>query len=426
MTLRPTPNDDIGNGRVTSLRGRFFHGWVIVASCTLLLITSSGICYSFSVFFTSLQEEFSWSRTTTSGLFSLYLLLAGMFSIVGGWASDKYGPKVVVLAMGAISGLSLVLTSRGESPWQLYLTYSGLLSLGTGAMYIIVMSTGSRWFFKKRATALGIIGAGAGLGTVIIAPVSAWMISAYNWRDAYLIIGIIAWAVIMPTALLLKKEPSEIGAQINGEPISETRELANPTVAEEFSLRGAVKTRNFWLFFLIWFSYSFCLHMVLSHVVPRAEDLGIALIMAASILSVLTAVSIPSRLVTGFVTDRVGKKTIAVAFALLHAIAMFWLVGADKMWMFYLFAIIYGLAYGGIDPPVAALIGDVFGLYKVGAIMGVLMMAWGVGSAAGPYISGLIFDHTGRYRFAFFCGGLIMALAAICIWGLKTQDSEHR
>ena len=166
--------------------------------------------------------------------------------------------------------------------------------------------------------------------------------------------------------------------------------------------------------------------MVLSHVVPRAEDLGIALIRAASILSVLTAVSIPSRLVTGFVTDRAGKKTVAVAFALLHAIAMFWLVGADKMWMFYLFAIIYGLAYGGIDPPLATLIGDVFGLYKVGEIMGVLMMAWGVGSAAGPYISGLIFDHTGRYRFAFFCGGLIMALAAICIWGLKTQDSGHR
>jgi MFS family permease len=422
--MRPTAYDYSGNNGGPCFRSGFFYGWVIVAAGTLLLATSFGICYSFGVFFTSLQKEFFWSRATTSSLFSLYLLLVGVFSIWGGRVSDRYGPKTVVLVMGAISGLSLVMTSRIEYQWQLYLTYSVLLSLGTGAMYIIIMSTGCRWFFKKRATALGIMGTGANIGTVIMAPISAWMIAAYHWRNAYLIIGIIIWGVVIPAALLLKKDPSEIGAQIDGKLVSETTGWVYETEVRGFSLQEAATTRNFWLFFLIWFSYAFCLHVVMGHLVPRVEDIGVKPIQAASVLSILTAVTIPSRVATGFIADVVDRKTVAAVFALIHAIAMFWLVKADKLWMFYVFAVIYGLAYGGIDPPVIALVGDVFGLNKVGAIMGVLMIGWGMGSAAGPYISGLIFDHMGGYQLAFLTGGLIMVLAAICNLGLKTHGNQ--
>ena len=400
---------------------KIFYGWVIVASCTLLLATAYGISFSFSVFFSSLQDEFAWSRATTSSLFSLYLLLTGLFSIIGGRFSDKYGPKVVVMVLGTISGLSLVLTSKVESPWQLFLTYSVLLSLGAGAMYIIVMSTGSRWFLKKRATALGIIGAGANLGTVIIAPVCAWIIHTYHWRSAYMIMGIVAWLIILPTALLLKKGPSEIGANIDGDPVLKETEPANTTAVGEFSLREALKTRNFWLFFLIWFSYSFCLHMVISHMVPRVQDTGMTPIRAAATLSLMQAVAIPSRLLAGFIADKVDKRTIAIFFALLITLAMFWLVAADMAWMFYLFAVIFGLSYGGIDPPVIALVGDVFGLRKVGEIMGILMISWGLGSATGPYIGGLIFDFTGSYQLAFISGGLIMALAAIFMSRVHTD-----
>ena len=416
--------NDNGNKGFHSLRSRFFYGWIIVASGTVLLSASFGMCYSFSVFFTSLQNEFSWSRATTSSIFSLYLLLAGMFSVIGGRASDKYGPKNVVLIMGIISGLSLVITSRVQSLWQLYLTYSVLLALGTGAMYIIVMSTGSRWFLRKRATVIGIMGSGSGLGTVIVAPVGAWLISTYHWRSAYIIIGIVAWSVIIPAALLLKKEPSEIGAHIDGKPISETTEFATTPEAGEFSLQKVVTTRNFWLFFLIWFSYSFCLHMIMGHLVPSAEDVGMTPIRAAAVFSILTAVAIPSRLMGGFVADIVDKRTIASAFALIIAITMFWLVFADKMWMFYLFAAIYGIAYGGIDPPLIALVGDAFGLSKAGEIMGFLMVSWGIGSATGPYISGLIFDQTGGYQLAFSSGGLVMAIAVICLLNLKINGNR--
>ena len=138
--MKPTP---------ASSQGRFFYGWVIVVSCVFISLVIFGIRYSFGVFFTPLEEEFGWSRATTSGIFSTYMILASLFAIISVWALDRYGPKIVLVSMGIITGIGLLLTGRVEQSWQLYFTYSVLLAVGTGGTYAIVMSTGSRWFLKR-------------------------------------------------------------------------------------------------------------------------------------------------------------------------------------------------------------------------------------------------------------------------------------
>jgi len=221
---------------------------------------------------------------------------------------------------------------------------------------------------------------------------------------------------------LLKKDPQEIGAQPDGGPISPASGSAEPADTEKFSLRGVLKSRSFWLFFIIWLAYSFCMHVVMTHIVPRAEDLGIAPVQAAAILSVLTAVSVPSRILIGRVSDRVNKRIISIVLALLHTVAMLWLMSCTQLWMFFLFAVIYGLAYGGLDPPAIALITEVFGLRRIGVILGMLGVGWNLGAASGSYLSGLIFDLTGSYQSAFLSGALIMVLAAVCFYGLRTPQ----
>lgn len=406
------------------VKGRFhiFYGWYIVAAGTLLLATCFGISYSFSVYFSPLQSEFSWNRAATSGAFSLYLLLIGFFSIVCGRAVDRYGPKSVVLIMGVISGISLILTARVQTLWQLYFTFSVLLAAGTGGMYIIVMSTASRWFYRKRAFAMGILSAGASLGGVVMAPVSAWLIGAYQWRTAYVLTGILAWILIIPASLVLKQEPCDIGAGLDGDPRFPVTPAADSQKAAAFSIVGALKSSSFWHLNQLWFWFSFCLYMVITHLVPRAQDSGLKPIQAAALISIFTAVSAVSNLVGGVLADRVDKRKLIAVQIMAMALCMVLLAAAHEPWMIYLFAVVFGIAYGGGAPPLVAVVTEVFGTAKVGTMMGILMISWGVGSAAGPYLAGWVFDHTGSYGWAFIAAAAGLQLASFSSLRLKTQQ----
>ena len=158
--------------------------------------------FSFGVFFKSIEAEFDWSRAATSGVFSAYMVVSSVVVIAAGWAVDRYGPRIIILLMGLFTGLSLLLTSQISSPWQLFITYSLLLSIGTGAMHVVLTSTASRWFEKKRGFALGIASSGAGLGMVIMSPFAAYLISGFGWRMAYIVMGLIAWLIAIPLSRL--------------------------------------------------------------------------------------------------------------------------------------------------------------------------------------------------------------------------------
>ncbi len=405
----------------SSSRGHLFYGWVVVASCLFISLVFFGIRYSFGVFFRPLEAEFGWSRAMVSSVFAVYMVLGIFFAMVGGWALDHYGPKLVVIIMGIVTGTSLFLTSHVSYMWQLYLAYSFLLALGTGATYTVVMSTGSPWFHRKRATALAIIGTGAGLGTLIMAPLAAKLIYTYDWRTSFLALAIFAWALVIPVSLIIKKGPGEGGDMLDSIPIQSgfNNNAKSRTESRDFSLAEAVKTRSFWLIFSIWFAYSFCVHLVMTHVVPRAQDIGIPPVQAATILSVVGIMLVPSRVLVGVVSDRIGRKAPGIVCALLQSVALLWLIGCTNMWMFYLFAIFYGIGYGGIDPPIVATVGDIFGVRRLGTIMGTLMVGWGLGAAVGPYVTGLVFDLSNSYSMAFLLGAMLMIMAAVFIYWLK-------
>ena len=405
-------------------RFNIFYGWYIVAAGTLLMATCFGISYSFSVYFPALQSEFSWNRTATSGVFSLYLLLVGFFSILCGRAIDRFGPKPVVLIMGVVTGISLILTAQVHALWQLYISYSVLLAAGTGGMYIIAMSTASRWFYRKRATAMGILGTGASLGTVIMAPVSAWLIETYQWRTAFILTGILAWILIIPGAFVLKKEPAEIGAGLDGNLYLPTGSSGEANKITAFSIIGAIKSPNFSYLNFVWFWFSFCLYMVITHIVPRAQDIGLNPMRAAGVMSILTAASAISRLAGGMAADLVDKRKLLAVLITTMALSMVWLASADQSWEIYLFAILFGMVFGGGDPSLIAVVTDVFGNAKVGTMMGILMISWGLGSAAGPYLAGCVFDYTGSYGWAFIIAGGGLLLSAFAILRLKITDGR--
>ena len=406
-----------------------FYGWVVVIACLIIGTIIFGTRYSFGVFFKSLESEFSLTRGTTSGVFSVYMLLCCVFGVLGGWALDKYGPRIVTLLMGVFTGLSLLLTSQTDSPWQLFISYGLLLAIGTGATYTVVMSTTSRWFEKKRGLALGIVGSGGGLGIVVMAPLATYLISNLAWRMSFIVMGLIALFLVISLSMLLKKDPHEIGALPDGvKPDAgkiEIEDKQGNTQPTDFSLLQAARTSNFWFLGIIWLLFSLCLHLVLTHIVPHVTDIGISAMEAAVALSLIGSVSIPARLLMGWTSDKIGRKVTAIICSLLQAGAMVWLIWSQELWMLYLFAVVYGFGYGGLDPPVVALIGDTFGVRSIGVIMGALVIGWALGAAIGPIIGGLIFDVRSSYSLAFTAGALAMLVASLLV-ALIGPGEKHR
>jgi MFS family permease len=401
-------------------KDKLFYGWVVVVTFLVIGTTIWGIRYTFGVFFKSIESEFDLSRAATSAIYSTMMVLGGIFSILGGWALDRYGPKIIFFLMGIFTGLGLVLTSQTNALWQLFITYSLLLSMGTSLIYVGVMSTVSHWFDRKRGMAMGIASSGAGLGTLILAPLATYLITSFDWRMACLIIGIAAWAIVTPLSGLLKRNPFEIGARPDGvKTNSGDVQVALPQSG--LSLQQAFRTRSFWLITFIFLLFASSLFLVLTHLVPHVTDIGFSAAEAATVLSLAGMAAIAGRAPLGIVSDRIGRKAAAVICALLHSGAMVWMLWAQDLWSLYLFALAFGVAWGGMGPTMAALISNTFGLGKLGVIMGALEVGFGLGAAIGPVIGGRIFDVSQSYFNAFIYGAVVMLLATLLVFLVRKE-----
>ena len=409
------------------IKDGIFYGWIIVAVFLVIQAVLMGIASSFTVFFKSIEAEFELTRTVTSAISSVSMVLIPISGFFGGWALDRYGPKVVLFAMGLITGLSLVLTSRTGAAWQVFLTYSVLLAIGMGPVYVAATSTVSRWFNKKRGLAVGIAGSGEGLGTITMAPLSNFLIARFNWKTAYLIIGLITWAVVIPLSRLLKKEPGEIGSLPDGVQAQEGGITGLNPETEGFgkTLAETLKTRGFWAVTGIWFFFSFCMSMLFTHIVPHLTDIGLSATEGAMIISIMGVARVVGMIGLGIIADRTGRKKIAVISTLVQAGAMVCLLWAQELWVFYIFAVIYGLGNGGLFSGVTSLLGDTFGLDRLGSILGLLEIGWGLGAGIGPLIGGFIFDTSSDYSLAFILGAGSMAVIVFLVVMLQPMSS-HR
>ena len=409
-------------------KDKIFYGWVIVAAALIIVCTLFGIRFSFGVFFKSLEADFQLTRAATSSIFSAYMILAAGFGIITGWALDRYGPRLVVSLMGLFTGLSLVVASQTTSIWQLFFGYSVLLSIGTAGTVVALIPVVSRWFDKKRGVAIGIATSGTGLGTLVVAPVAAYLISSVGWRMSYMVLGLVAWLVVISLAMLLKRDPREIGDLPDGVKSSAGR--AEPMEKEVdsqltgLSIGQALRTRNFWLMLAIWLSFAVCLSLIMTHVIPYATDLGISTIQAATIISLIGGIQIMARLSVGRISDSVGRKVPGITCALIGTVALIWLIQSHDLSMFYLFAIIFGIAYGGIGVVNLALVSDIFGRRNLGTIMGFLEVGFATGSAIGAVLGGFIFDVTDSYTIAFVIGAATLLITALCISALTRQETD--
>jgi MFS family permease len=384
---------------------------------------SLGIHYSFGVFLKPVLNEFGWTRAAISGAYSLNMLLAGGLGIVFGRLSDRFGPRIVLTVCGLIIGLGYLLMSQVSSIWQIYLFFGVLVSVGEGGMFVPLMSTIARWFVKGRGLASGIAVSGVAAGIVVMPLLANQLISNYSWQTSYIVLGFIAIFSICVIAQFMKRAPDQqkkidyaIRAAVTDAPNLQVRGL---------SLREALRTRKLFTASVIFFIFGFGVHTIMVHIAAHASDIGFSATTATMILSVIGFVSADGKVALGVLGGRIGNRNTVIIICILSALAFLWLRFAGELWMLYLFAIVFGIGYGGFTTMQSPLASDLFGLKSHGAIFGLIAFIGSIGSALGSLISGRIFDIDGTYNWAFVLCSILLSVSLIITISLKTACKEE-
>jgi MFS family permease len=387
-----------------------FYGYVVLVAVFIIILVGGGVHYSFGIFFKPLVNEFGWSSAATSAAFSIYMVFHALFLVFMGRLNDRFGPRLVITVTSCSLGLGLFLISHISALWQLYLYYGVLVSLGMSGTYFPMVSTVARWFdSKRRGTMCGIAASGAGSGEMIFPLVVSTLIVSYGWRVSYTILAVFAWLIILSAAQFLRRDPSQ-------QPRLPLKEGEIPKAipafqSEGFSTLEAMHTFQFWLLLFAFFCVGFCVQAIMVHIVPHLIDLGFAATTGATILTVIGGASIVGRVSTGYIADRAGSRVaFAVCFILISA-ALGWLLLSGELWKFYLFAAVFGFAYGGTAMVHSPLVADLFGLKSHGSLLGIIGSVLVLGGAVGVILAGYVRDLTGGYQPAFITFGVLSILS---------------
>ena len=388
--------------RVTQSFGnesRFFYGYFVVGASLLIMSTMWAVYYAFGVFFKPVLNEFGWTRAVTSGAFSLASIMNGLLTVAMGALTDKFGPRVVMTFCGLLLGLGFILMSQINTVLHLYLFYGILVGAGMSGSFIPLLSTVARWFLKRRGLMTGIVAAGSGVGALIGPPVASRFIAIYGWRVSYAILGSIVLLIVVLFAQFIKRDPIQVGqVPYGGNQIEQSRlDLRS----NGFSLKEAVYTPRFWVFFATAFCYGFCVFTIMVHIVPHAIGLGMSAVSAANLLAIIGGLGILGKVMLGRAGDIFeSRQSLLLGFILMSA-ALIWLVPAKTAWMLFSITGIFGFAYGGCAVSHSPLIAKLFGLRSHGLIFGVIGIGVAIGGAVGPLLAGYIFDVTKSYQMAF-------------------------
>jgi MFS family permease len=414
-----------------------FYGWWIVSAAAVVNGYGAGVnFYGFSVFFNPMREEFGWSRAATAGVFSLSRLEGGLEGPVTGWLIGKFGAKRVMVAGLTICGLGFLSMYFVQSLLMFYLVYGVLIATGFGmGFFLAPQSMVTNWFQRRRGQALAYLAIGAGLGGATLVPAMGALMGAVGWRWTAVAVGALMWAGGIPLALTLKNQPEDVGQLPDGVPTQSAPGAGNdprsaqPAAAEEagsadpeepeFTLRQVLRTSAFWTLVLAMAFRSCILSSIVVHQIAHLEDIGVARHTAESALGFMILMSIPGRMLFGWLGDRFSKQHLLAASSVLQAIGIFILANATSLAHVWPFLVFYGLGYGGAIPLTQALRADLFGRKAFPMVGGIIMPATTLGSVTGPVFAGWAFDATHSYRIAFYSFVVLILLSGLTFLFVK-------
>jgi len=387
------------------------YAWVVVWAAFASLAVIFGVSYSFAAFFESFAGEFDARRADVALAFGLSGGVYFVLGAAGGMLADRFGPRAVTSAGMLFIAGGLAMSSLATSMALVYAAYGVGIGVGIALVYTPAIACVQPWFKQRRGLAAGLASAGIGAGTVVIPLLATAAIAAMAWRGALLAMAVGVMVIGLCATWLLKPAPFAA--------------TATTRAASGASLSETLHSRHFWWLYLSVAISSPSMFIPFAHVSAAARDLGISDARAVGLVGLIGVGSMVGRFAIGALADRLGRvRTLIVAQGSAGLSYLLWLGagGADTL---SLFALWFGLSYGGIVSLLPAICMDLFGARAVASIIGTLYTAAAAGNLLGPVLAGAAFDRWASYTPVLWaCVGL-SALATIAAARLSDAPSPH-
>jgi MFS family permease len=394
------------NGKIQTMRliwqRRWPHyAWVIITSVIVVNFVVAGVRLSFGVFINPLVAMYGWSRGDVSLAYTLQYLIAIPAVLMVGQLGERIGARRMTMVGAVIFVIGMLLTSTVTQLWQFNLYLGVLIGLSSAAFMILLPVLLGRWFYQKLGLAIGLMWLSHSLGPAILSPLFAGAIEAVGWSQTFIIFGLIGGTLILISGFFLRDNPEEKKLAPYGGLSFESRpdDISPPVV--NIKMHQVVRMKSFWALTAIHALGCVGHSVLLAHVVSIATLAGIPSVSAASILSFALMSSVISRFGMSLLAEaKGGRFTLALAI-LLQTLPMLLLLYARELWLFYSFALLFGLGYGGemVGFPIfnrqyygiKAPLGTIYSYQLAGALLGM---------AVGGWLGGALFDWTGAYTWS--------------------------
>lgn len=397
---------------------RIFYGWLVVAACFAATFTLGEALFTFGVFFKPLKNEFGWSRALVSSGYTAFLIGYCISVMTGGRLADRYSPRPILFVSGLLAGFGISLCSQIQNVNQLRI-FLFIGGLGAGATWSVPTSTVQRWFYRRRraGVALGIVVAGFGVGCLVFAPLINYLVLTYGWRGAYLFAGVLFFIILAISSLIIKQAPANTGTVSQGE-----RSMPNHQTIHSWGTGKAVTTSSFAGITFIHCVAVLAFQILAVHFVPHATDADISPTASAAALGLLGGLSVPGRIVSGFISDKVAWQKTLVLSCFGMSLSLPLLLFLKEYWMLYCFVFFYGLCHGSRVSAHIGILGEFYGLRSLGELIGIsTAIAVFIGAFA-PYVAGFIFDTTGSYSVVFTIVMLLFLISGIIAHTMKRPE----
>ena len=377
------------------------YAWIIIAIAAFMHMAGGSVRQAFGSLVVPLQQDMGWSPMSITLAYALGSLIGAAMAPLSGIATDQFGSRKVIMVGILLFFLGAIVTGGATEVWHLWISYGLFLGIAQACFSVPILTTANYWFRERLGLGMGLLQAAHGLGPAVMAVCLSALIAALTWKSAFWLIGLSCSAVMVGLMCFFRNVPSDLGLRAYGAPDTEPARKTGDPAEEKRRLKAFLANMQGTNAFrrLVGIHFLGCVGhaIVIIYVIPIAVAAGINVVSASGVLSTLMGVSVLTRFLTPIVADYLGaKRTMATMFVLqgLPVLMLFW---AHELWQFYLFALIFGIGYGGEGSAFPIINRQYFGRGPMGRSFGWQQFGAGTGMAVGGWIGGVLYMIFGSY-----------------------------